>query len=294
MAENNIEEIDLVQISKIIAKTFVKTYFFLKKFIKTIFRKSIIPVAIASVVGAIIGGIYSQIKSPVYTSTLIGVSNISNFDEVKPRFNMITELFEKGKYATLATILPLDTVSLSKIPSVVFKYNTKKNPYPIYITIKCKDFNLYDTLNKIIPSLIKNNEYFKLKTQTVLNSNRRIHDRIVGEINALDSLKLKIIAMTEMEQSKNKSFVYSINPSSINESIIRFYEKQIEIESFEKINPDFYVVEYFTPIKISQKEHLFSSIISFSSKTAGIIFGIILLMHFSSYLPKKEDEEKDE
>lgn len=208
---------------------------------------------ISIAIGAVAGLAKVLIEPSLFKSNLVAVSNILNTEDVSPIIQNCKTLIEDENYTELSNLLKLDSIDVKKIKKIEIKSQiipTNKTKDEVLITNKfsievtVKDASLFKKLNYAIPQMISTNEYTKFKTNLMLESRKGIYDRVAKEIDLLDSLKRNQIP----NRNSDKGAFYLYAPSSINETVIKLYEKQMEIREALETKQDFLVIQDFTKL----------------------------------------------
>ncbi|MFN0047760.1 MAG: hypothetical protein ACKVOU_01405 [Cytophagales bacterium] len=246
-------------------------------------RKNIKVLILSASIGALAGLAKILIEPSLFKSNLVAISNILNTEDVTPIIQNCKTLIEDENYAELASLLKLDSVEVRGIKNIDIKSqiipNNKMkdevlitNKFSIEVTVKSAD--LFVKLNNALPEMVSTNKYTKFKTNLLLESRKGIYDRIVQEIDLLDSLKRNQIP----NRNANKAAFYLYAPSSINETVIKLYEKQMEIREGLETRQDFLVIQEFTKLTKPYNK----KISSFGSNMAiGASIGLVMALFFA-------------
>lgn len=231
-------------------------------------KKNIFLIGICIVIGIVSGVGFYLIRKPIYSSSMIAVSNTLPFIELNNIVDSWQTMIKKGDYDLLAQSLDMNFNSARKLTKIqaenIGKAEGGGNSF--IIAVEVLNNNVLDSLQNAIVSSLENNEYAQKRALIKEENLKLLKNKIQAEIEDLDSVRASIKELLkEGERSSNK---FLADPGTINLQIVGLYEKMLSLDASIKLIKDIQIIKSFTKSKKPDGPRLMIFLI------AGILLGL--------------------
>ena len=266
----------------------------LAKVVLTI-KSNILSFIVAFILGTGLGLCYYQFVPKTYESKMMVISDILPNAFCEPLSETLNSLIIDGNHQLLADKLgltPEEASQIGKIQIEAIKSEKDKKDvkegFTFVITVKVDNNNLLPKLQEGVLNYLRNNEYIKVKSRQNKIMDQALIDKMVIEINSLDSLKKNLLLGHPVSRSTPQTIL--MDPASISSEIVKLSNEKYElINKLELVN-SIQLVEGFTAYENPASPKLSLSVAAGSS--LGIFFVIALIVFKSIRKMIRLSEEK--
>lgn len=267
--QNPNDEIDLLELFRIISRKFNQVFNWLNSLLKFAFKNSIVLIIILSI-GVAVGYFYKNSTDKVYSSEVVLQSNYVSNAVVSQLIISVEEAVEdENELFFSENSLSVSQKHLDEIEFMTISKDddSLKNREPFLLKLNSTSGTVLPKLQSEIIEYISANSYVKLKSEQNNSSKLKRLDELTKEIESLDSLKDVLKTIEEVRTVSGKSGVIPyIDPTAVSQEQQKLINERIKLEVSLM---DQEIIRVISPALAKNKPDL-------SEKKSGAIFGIVL------------------
>jgi hypothetical protein len=280
---NEIEEIDLKPIIKLIKSFFTGIITLIKFIIYSIIKMPVF-IIICTFIGLSIGLFSFYNEQPMYITSMTLTSNLLTNGYCKNLIDDLQSIKDDNNNELLATKLNINTTDAAAIQKLSYKDFTKEIDIdtaaigtPFIIEMAYYDNSIIESVEAGLVNYLENNQYAQARKVVKKEQLQSMGNVIIKEIADLDSLK-EVIASNLSPRGSGSGFVYGqpLDPVNVYKETLDLHARKLELDSKIKLIDNIELINSFNKKITPASPNLYLKILT--GVSLGFCFGLLIAL----------------